>query len=96
MRKGFVQWILLEALAAREASIVRKIIRTTMEWRRFGWSDLAVADRFPNLHALLFTDTVLIHLFLRRTSMLWNPLLRASFDEGVKGYNDHKNKLLKR
>lgn len=61
MRKGFVQWILLEALAAGEAGIVRKIIRTTMEWRRFGWRDLAVADRLPNLHALLLTDAVLVH-----------------------------------
>ena len=85
MRKGFVQWILLEALAAREASIVRKIIRTTMEWRRFGWSDLAVADRFPNLHALLFIDTVLIHLFLRRTFKATRPLLGVVFDEEVKG-----------
>ena len=63
MRKRFVQWVLLEALPAIEAGIVRKVVSTSMKWRWFRRGDLAVADRLPNLHALLLADAVLIHLF---------------------------------
>lgn len=49
-----------------------------MKWRQFGWGDLTVADRLPNLHALLLTDAVLVHLFLKIISVTAYTTSRCS------------------
>ncbi|MGK0189100.1 MAG: hypothetical protein ACI9R3_004917 [Verrucomicrobiales bacterium] len=64
VREKFVQRILLEALAAKEASEVRKVICSAVIRRRLGGSDLPVTDRLANLHALLLGYGVLLHFFI--------------------------------